>query len=268
MRRSTAVRIAAIVGVAWAATLVLMLARGDPQANDLARGFVGLSALAGAIAWATYRFRVLPRRESFEGQARDADLHAAPGDPRGLLGSGFSLFRRPASARELENTAWGRWRGREVVVADYWYAPGTNTTREDEQRFMCVVDETRPEWPDLAVVPAGAGAALKDAVGLGGPDTESERFNRAFDVRASDRRFASAMLDARMMRWLLVQAPGVGFEILGGRLMVFEPRMRSSVDDVARVLERYDAFLEQVPRVVRPQVRDHVAPASSSHPDR
>lgn len=125
---------------------------------------------------------------------------------------------------------------------------------------------------DLAVVPAEAGAALKDAAGLGGPDTESERFNRAFEVRASDRRFASAMLDARMMQWLLVrllvQAPGVGFEILGGRLMVFEPRMRSSVDDVVRVLERYDALLEHVPRVVRPQVSDHVAPASSRRLDR
>ena len=268
MRRSSAVRVAAIIGVAWAATLALMLARGDPQADDLTRGFVGLSVLAGAIAWATYHFRVLPRRGSFEGQAKEAGLRAAAGDPLGMLASGFSMFRRAASARELENTAWGRWRGREVVVTDYWYVPGTNTTTDDEQRFVCVVDEDRPGWPDLAVVPAGAAAVLKDAVGLGGPETESERFNRAFEVRASDRRFASAMLDARMMQWLLAQAPGVGFEILGGRLMVFEPRMRSSVDDVARLLERYDAFLDHVPRVVQQDVPDHVAPASSSPPDR
>ena len=268
MRRSTAVRVAAIIGVAWAATLALMFARGDPQANGLVRGFAGLSVLAGAIAWATYHFRVLPRRESFEGQAKEAGLRSASGDPLGLLASGFSIFRRAASARELENTAWGRWRGRDVVVADYWYVPGTNTTRDDEQRYMCVVDETGPALPDLAVVPAGAGAPLKDAVGLGGPDTELERFDRAFEVRASDRRFASAMLDVRMMEWLLTQAPGVGFEILGGRLVVFEPRMRSSVDDVARALERYDAFLEHVPAVVRSQVPHQVAPASSRHPDR
>lgn len=250
MRRSTAVRLAAIIGVVWAATLLLMLVEGDPQARDLLREFVGLSVLAGAIAWATYHFRVLPRRESFEGQAKDAGLRAASGDPRDMLASGFSMFRRAASARELANTAWGRWREREVVVADYWYVSGTNTARDDEQRFMCVVDEARPEWPDLAVVPAEVAAAAADAVGLGDQDLESERFNRAFEVRSSDRRFASAMLDARMMEWLLAQAPGVGFEILGGRLMVFEPRMRSSVDDLARALERYDGFLEHVPRVV------------------
>jgi hypothetical protein len=268
MRRSTAVGIAAIVAVAWAATLVLMFATGDPHANDLLRELLGLSVLAGAIAWATYRFRVRPRRESFKGQARDAGLHAGSGDPLGLLASGFSIFRRVASIRELENTAWGRWRGREVVVADYWYVPGTNTTRHDEQRFICVVDEARPGWPDLVVVPAGIGAVLRDAVGMSDLDTESERFNRAFEVRAADRRFASAMLDARMLQWLLAQAPGVGFEILGGRLMVFEPRMRSSVDDVARALERYDAFLEHVPPVVRPLAPDHVALAPSRRQDR
>jgi hypothetical protein len=250
MRRSSAVRVAAIIGVAWAATLVLMLAKGDPQVGGLLRGFVGLSVLAGTIALATYRFRVLPRRKSFEGQAREAGLQASPGDPLVLLSSGFSLFSRPASARELENTAWGPRRGRAVVVADYWYVPGTNTARHDEQRFVCVVGETRPGWPDLIVEPAGVVAVVKDAVGLGDQDLESERFNRAFDVRASDRRFASALLDARMMEWLLAQAPGVGFEVLGGRLMVFEPRMRTSVDDVARALGRYDAFLDRVPGVV------------------
>ena len=252
MRRSSAVRVAAIIGGVWACTLLLMLAQGDAQALGLLREFVGLSVLAGAIAWATYHFRIVPRRESFEGQARQAGLGAAPGDPLGLLASGFTMFRRPASARELENTAWGQWRGREIVVADYWYVPGSNTARDDEQRFVCVVDEARPGWPDLVVEPAGVAAAVRDAVGLGDQDLESERFNRAFDVRASDRRFASAMLDARMMEWLLAQAPGVGFEILGGRLMVFEPRMRTSVDDVARVLGRHDAFLQHVPRVVHP----------------
>jgi hypothetical protein len=221
MRRSSAVRVAAIIGGVWAATLLLMLAQGDAQALGLLREFVGLSVLAGAIAWATYHFRIVPRRESFEGQARQAGLRSAPGDPRGLLSSGFSMFGRPATARELENTAWGPRRGREIVVADYWYVPGSNTARDDEQRFVCVVDEARPGWPDLVVEPAGAVAAMKDAVGLGDQDMESERFNRAFDVRASDRRFASAMLDARMMQWLLAQAPGVGFEVLGGRLMVF-----------------------------------------------
>jgi hypothetical protein len=252
MRRSSAVRVAAIIGGVWAATLLLMLAQGDAQALGLLREFVGLSVLAGAIAWATYHFRIVPRRESFEGQARQAGLRSAPGDPRGLLSSGFSMFGRPATARELENTACGPRRGREIVVADYWYVPGSNTARDDEQRFVCVVDEARPGWPDLVVEPAGAVAAMKDAVGLGDQDMESERFNRAFDVRASDRRFASAMLDARMMQWLLAQAPGVGFEVLGGRLMVFEPRMRTSVDDVARALGRYDAFLDHVPRIVYP----------------
>ncbi len=41
--------------------------------------------------------------------------------------------------------------------------------------------------------------------------TESEEFNRRFEVRSSDRRFALAFVDARMMRWLLDQPPGNRF---------------------------------------------------------
>jgi len=70
------------------------------------------------------------------------------------------------------------------------------------------------------------------------------------EVHADDRRFASAFVDARMMAWLLEQVPGMGFEVLGGRLMVFRPRVTTSVDDVSRALELFEGLTERVPRVV------------------
>lgn len=81
--------------------------------------------------------------------------------------------------------------------------------------------------------------------------TESERFDRRFEVRSPDRRFALAFVDARMMRWLLEQPPGVGFEILDGWLMVFRPRTTTSLDDLGRTVELYDGFRERIPGVVR-----------------
>jgi hypothetical protein len=106
---------------------------------------------------------------------------------------------------------------------------------------------------------------VKDSVGLNDVDLESERFNRAFEVRTSDRRFASALLDARMIGWLLLQPPGVGFEVVAGRLMVFEPREAPSVDDLDRALRRFDGLLAQVPAVLSSLFPDP-EPASTTAP--
>jgi len=251
LKPATAGKIAAAIGVAWSATALVMLVSGDPRAPGLIRQLFAISILAGGMAWLSYRFRVLPRRGSFADQAKEAGLRSQAGDPFGMLASRFELFHQAASARAVENTAWGIRRSREIVVADYWYAPDSNPSRDEVRRFVGVIDTARPEWPDITVEPADGGSIARDAVGgHGDVDLESERFNRAFEVRASDRAFASAMLDARMMEWLLLEPPGVGFEIAAGRLMVFGPRDRASLDDLAEGLRRFDAFLDRVPPVL------------------
>lgn len=250
MRPATGLRIMAAVGALWTLTVLVMFVKGDPESGRLLVQLAVVAATVGLLAWAAYRLRIAPRRASFGGQAREAGLQARAGDPLGLLDQPFSLFHRAATARDLENTAWGPWHGRQVIVADYWYVPSSNASRDDYRRFVCVLDQARRGWPDLAVVPTSVATTMRDAVAHGGVDMESERFNRAFDVRTHDRRFASTLLDARMIEWLLQQASGVGFEVVDGRLMVFEPRRTSSVDDVRRVLERFDVLIEHVPAVV------------------
>ena len=249
MRPATTLRIVAGIGVAWALAALTMLARGDPRAGRVLTQLLALALTVAGLAWAVYRFRIEPRRGSFDSQARRAGLRTQPGDPLGLLQAPFALFRRPASARDLENSAWGTHGGREIVIADYWYAPSSNPSLDDYRRFVCVID-TRSEWADLAVSPTSLASAARDAAGLPRSDLESERFNRMFDVRGDDRRFANAFLDARMMEWLMLQAPGVGFEIVAGQMMLFEPRSLLSLDDVDRVLRRFDAFGEHVPSVI------------------
>jgi hypothetical protein len=269
MRPATAVKIAAAIGIAWAATALFMLVSGDPRAPGLIRQLVAISILAGGIAWLSYRFRVLPRRGSFVDQAKEAGLRAEAGDPFGMLSTPFELFHRAASARAVENTACGIHRSREIVVADYWYAPDANPSRDDARRFICVIDTARPEWPDIAVEPADGASIVRDAVGNGDVDLESERFNRAFEVRAADRAFASALLDARMMEWLLLEPRGVGFEAAAGGLMVFGPRDRASLDDLAEGLRRFDAFLDRVPRVMSsPFPAQEAAVSAATPPER
>ena len=110
---------------------------------------------------------------------------------------------------------------------------------------------TPSEWSDLVVVPERFGSRVRDAIGSDQLGTESETFNQTFDFRSADPRFASAIVDARMMQWLLDQPSGTGFEVLDGRLMVFRPRAVTSLNDLARTVQVFDAFLEHVPGVVR-----------------
>jgi hypothetical protein len=249
MRPATSLRIVAGIGAAWALTVLVMYVRGDPEAGSMLAQLLVLALIVAGLAWAVYRFRIEPRRGSFDAQARRAGLRAQAGDPLDLMQAGFELFQRPASARDLENTAWGDSNGRGIVIADYWYATSSNPSLDDYRRFVCVI-EARPAWADLSVTPMSFVSAAKDAVGVARIDLESERFNRAFNVKASDRRFAGAFLDARMMDWLMLQVPGVGFEIIAGRVMMFQPRSLLSLDDVDRALRRFDGFLGHVPPVV------------------
>jgi hypothetical protein len=251
MRAGTADRIIWwIVGIVGLSAVVALV-RGDPQGRELFGGFLFVALVFGGLRWLSQRYRVGPRRESFEDQARRAGLRAEAGDPYRLLDAPFALFGRAASVREIENTASGIRGGEQVVIADYWYAPSSDPQRDDYRRYTCVQTETPTWWTDVSVIPRGLADVLRSIVPLPDLRTESEEFNRRFDVRAADRRFANALLDQRMMAWLLERAPDCGFEIVAGRLMVFRARVTTSLDDVARALELADGFAQHVPSVVR-----------------
>lgn len=251
MRASTATRlligVVAFVGVA----ALLAIVRGDPEARELVGGFLLVAVTIGGLLWLSRRYRVAPRRASFKDQARLAGLRAEPGDPFGLLDSPFTLFGRAASVRDIENTASGMRNGVWTVVADSWYAPTSDPQLDDYVRHTCVLTDTPAWWPDLSVVPEGLLSRLRATFAMPDIRTESEAFNRRFEVASADPRFASAFLDARMMRWLLDREPGVGFEIRGARLMTFRPRATASLDDVALALDLHDALSARIPSVVR-----------------
>lgn len=239
-----------IVGFMGAAAL-LAIVRGAPDARELFGGFLFVAFVFGGLRWLSQRYRVRPRRESFEDQASLAGLRAEAGDPYRLLDAPFALFGRAASVRDIENSASGIRDGERVIVADYWYAPSSDPQRDDYRRYTCVVRETPSWWTDVSVMPKGVMELVRSVLPLGDLETESDAFNRRFEVRAADRRFANALLDQRMMAWLLEQPVEVGFEIVTARLLVFRRRATTSLDDVARALGLADAFGERVPSVVR-----------------
>ena len=247
---ATARRLLFGIGVFLAAGTLLVLLKGDPGAGDTARQVVFAVAFVGGLCWLGYRFRVLPRRASFADQTEALAFRAEAGDPLRLLEEPFALFRWTGSVREIENTATGTHRGQDVAIVDYWFAPSGDPQYDDYEHYTCVVAPAGDGWPDLSVVPERLGSRTLGAIGMRDIEMESERFNRAFHVRSSDPRFASAFVDARMMAWLL-ERDGVGFEVLDGRLMLFRRRQIASLDDVGATLSLFDAFRDRIPRVVR-----------------
>jgi hypothetical protein len=217
-------------------------ARRDLPAQVATWGFIGLLFFLG------WRFKVKPRRDLHQYQARSLGLRSAPGDPLRYFERPFALLGHAATAKDIENTSWGSWRGMEVVVIDYWFARSSDPSRGDHRYFTCASTPVPAGWPNLSIVPEGFGSRLATSMGGRDIEFELESFNRAFEVRSGDPRFAHALVDARMMTWLQELPPDTGFEILDGVLMCRTSRRLDR--DVSWALETMATFLERVPPVI------------------
>ena len=80
-------------------------------------------------------------------------------------------------------------------------------------------------------------------------DLELEAFNRAFEVRADDRRFASDLLDARMVAFLVEQAAGCVIETVGNRILVARPA--AGPPDLDALLLLAFGVADRVPNAVK-----------------
>jgi len=230
--------------------LGLQAIAGDDEARSTLGQVVVLALLVGGLAFLTERFRIAPRRAAFGDRSAAQRLRAMPGDPTGFLSSGFEVVRWQATGRDVESTAVGRWHGHDVTVVDYWYARSSDPQINDYVRLVCAVFPAPERWPRLLVIPERIMTLVGDALLWLDPGTESEAFNRRFALRTDDRRFASAVLDARMLEWLLSLPDDTGFEILGGRLLCFAAR-NDLAGDVESALATAEAFLSRVPGAAR-----------------
>jgi Protein of unknown function (DUF3137) len=121
------------------------------------------------------------------------------------------------------NVITGHENGREFVAFDYSYETHSTDSKgrrsSTTHRYAVYVVALPAFLPTLEVCPEGAFARLADSVGLHSDiDLESEDFNRAFTVRASDRKFACDVLSPRTMQYLL-SAPAAAWRIEGTALL-------------------------------------------------
>jgi hypothetical protein len=190
--------------------------------------FVGIGLVViGAVVLSFYL--KAKRREAFRAFAQQHGFQYEEQDRFNLLGWPFALFRR-GDGRGIENLVWGTWRGEPIQAFDYWYYVETTDSKGRRQRsyrrFSCALVEVDAAFPHLELAREGLFSRLADHVGLEDIEFESPEFNRRYNVKAKDRKFAYELLDARMLQWLVNSDQGYAFEIVASRILVYGRRSK------------------------------------------
>ena len=266
MKPSTRRSLLIVFGGLLMSGLILTLLRGDAEgARDIALAIFALAVMAG-FALMAWWVRTRPRLDAARAAAGDLGLGYSAKDEFGLIDLPFPLLQRPATVRGLGSVMFGTWRGREVKVFEYWYARSSDQALDDFEWFSCVVTPLPGWWPDLVIVPETILSRTVDNLTMSDVNLESEAFNRAFSVRSQDPRFAIALLDARMMAWLLDRAGPWGFEIAGGMLLCYRTPMFQPWE-VRPLLEISAEFMDTVPGVVSSLFAPQAAGRARKRPD-
>lgn len=191
------------------------------------------------------------RLEELKLMASQLGLVYSPFDIDGLLGWPFVLLRR-GDGRGIENVLSGQWQGLELREFDYWYYEETSNGKGGKSRsyyrFSCSLAWFAAACPGLAVTRENVFSRLAAHMGFEDIQLELEEFNKKFNVRCTDRKFAFDFLDARMMQFLLDADSAFSYEVVHNMLLVYCDRQKPL--ELIPVIGTVKEFHDQVPRVV------------------
>jgi hypothetical protein len=202
---------------------------------------------AAYLAWYLKQQRI----NGLAAAAVQLGLQFSRSDPFGTLGEPFRLFRR-GDGQGVENVMWGTWQGLEVRQFDFWYyeesTDGKGNRSRTYYRFNCVLSPIDAACMDLTIDHENVMTRLADALSFHDIEFESEEFDRAYNVKCSDKKFANDFMDARMMQWLLQHGGGFSFEVCADQVLVAHHRMKPL--ELTPLLGTAQGFSQTVPRVV------------------
>ncbi len=212
--------------------------------------FVGIIAIAIGVAVYSLHARK-KRQEGFALVAKQLGLEYWHTDPFGLLSEPFVLFGK-GDGQGIENVLAGPYQGIDAKAFDFWYfEESTNSNGHRTKtyyRFDCVILPIDAACSPMTIDNENLLTRLADALSFHDIEFESEGFNKAFNVKSDDKRFANDFVDARMMAWLLQYGAGTSFETMGDRLMCFQRKLAPM--EIVTLLGLSKSFLDRVPRVV------------------
>jgi len=206
--------------------------------------------LVGLVAYLTYYFKQ-KRIKALATLAQQLRLQSARADPFGTLSQPFQLFRK-GDGRGVENVLWGTWQTLEVRQFDFWYydesTDSKGNTSRTYHRFNCVMCPILASCADLTIDHENMWTRLADALSFHDIEFESEEFNKRYQVKCTNEKFANDFIDARMIEWLLKNGTGYSFEVSGDEMLVVHKRLKPT--ELMPLLQAAEGFAQAVPRVV------------------
>jgi hypothetical protein len=211
---------------------------------------IAFIALVGAgfyLAWYLKQKRI----KELAAAAVQLGLQFSVDDPFGTLSEPFQLLRK-GDGQGVENVMWGSWRGLELRQFDFWYYEESSDSKGNRSRtyyrFSCVLCPIDAACASLTIDHENLFTRLADALSFHDIEFESEEFNRKYNVKCSDKKFANDFVDARMIEWLMRHGDGYSFEACADQLLVAHRWLQPV--ELTPLLGTAQGFSKTVPRVV------------------
>ena len=211
---------------------------------------VAVAVVGGLVAYYSYQAKK-KRHAAFAALGAQLGLTYSADDPFDTLAEPFALFRK-GEGRGVENVLAGTWEGLGVRVFDYWYYEESTDSKGNRSRtyyrFDCVLTSVNVACAQLTLEPENLLTRLADHLSFHDIEFESEDFNKMFNVKCDDKKFANDMVDARMIQWMLTLGKTFSFALAGDRALVackrLDPAQLPSLLGVAQ------QFIGHFPNVV------------------
>jgi hypothetical protein len=214
-------------------------------------GFVVVFVVAVAVAallWYLQAVGAARRRKHMSDVAIRHGLTFSAKDPFHTPQSVPLAFFDRGHSRKVTNVMYGRTpEGHDRRAFDYQYTTGSGKNRR-VYTFSCGLISTGASWPRLTLGPEGFFERVMDVIGSVDIQFESEEFNREWEVRSPEPRFASAMIDPEMMLFLMEKAPGARIEVSGPWILFSGDRR--DPEQLPQMIASAEAFREGIPPVV------------------
>jgi hypothetical protein len=165
--------------------------------------------------------------------------------------------------RRAVNVVTGQWKDRPFSSFDYSYqthsSDGKGNRTTTTHRYAVTALHLPAYLPRLQVGPESLLSRVGHAFGMSDIELESEDFNRAFRVTATDPKFASDVLAPRTMQ-MLMSHPGLSWRIEGVDVICWQGGEQRPAD-VMEALATMAAIVDGIPSFVW---HDHGNDAGSS----